>query len=213
MCVLVRGERALSAVGERKKNKREREKSVSTCFARSRKVKGSNADGRLVCRPTAIHYYVNKRRLWYILLPSPSLFLTHSLFFFLFFLSCVCVRVRYFSLGTRTATVATSRIGCVLYESTFQLKKLQQQARREDNTQKKQQQQQQTTTAAKRPRRKREGDSSARPSRPIATWKTKERTSPVFGGPYIVRRKAHLCMFASLWCSDSPSSSSSAGSH
>jgi hypothetical protein len=56
-------------------------------FARSRKVKG-NADGRLVCRPTAIRYYVNKRRLWSILLPyhfslSLSLFLSyiHSLLF------------------------------------------------------------------------------------------------------------------------------------
>ena len=57
-------------------------------FARSRKVKG-NADGRLVCRPTAIRYYVNKRRLWSILLPYhfsrlSSLLLT----LFLSFLLC-----------------------------------------------------------------------------------------------------------------------------
>lgn len=58
-----------------------RQECFSVLFARSRKVKG-NADGRLVCRPTAIRYYVNKRRLWSILL------------FYHFSLSlslCVCV--------------------------------------------------------------------------------------------------------------------------
>ena len=63
VCVKKRAGERLNLVLLLRLYKREREKSVSTCFARSRKVKGSNADGRLVCRPTAIHYYVNKRRL------------------------------------------------------------------------------------------------------------------------------------------------------